>query len=97
MSALHPDPAIRPFSKSGYEILDDGFDRGEVMIWSVAPTQPQRGDLLLIERGGRPYDLTIAEVRAGTKVRTQSVGRDAQKAPVLAGVDERPHEAARAD
>ncbi|HSV03383.1 MAG TPA: hypothetical protein VLI41_09270 [Phenylobacterium sp.] len=63
MSALRPDGAIRPFSKSGYEILDDNIERGELVIWSVSPTKPRIGDSLLIESGGRPYDAAVGEVR----------------------------------
>lgn len=63
MSALHPDGASRPFSKSGYEILDEGFDRGEVVIWSVSPMTPRAGDTFLIERKGRSYDVSVDEIR----------------------------------
>jgi hypothetical protein len=60
MSAL----AIRPFNTSGYEILDGGIGRGEVVIWSVAPLRPRIGDEMLIESGGRPYDVAIDEIRS---------------------------------
>lgn len=63
MSARHPEGAIRPFNKSGYEILDDAFEAGEVVIWSVSATRPRAGDVLLIERGGRPYDIAVEEIR----------------------------------
>lgn len=63
MSGLHPDGALRPFSKSGYEILDEGVGRGELVIWSISPTTPRVGDTLLIESGGRPYDAAVDEVR----------------------------------
>ncbi|WP_297694253.1 hypothetical protein [Phenylobacterium sp.] len=64
MSVLHPDGALRPFNKSGYEILDDGVERGELVIWSVNPVQPRVGDTLLIESGGLPYDAAVDEVRS---------------------------------
>jgi hypothetical protein len=56
--------AIRPFNASGYEILDDGIGRGEVVIWSVAPVRPRIGDEMLIESGGRSYDVAIEEIRS---------------------------------
>jgi hypothetical protein len=55
--------AIRPFNDSGYEILDDGLARGEVVIWSKDPTIPRLGDELLIESHGRAYDVAIRELR----------------------------------
>ena len=54
--------ALRPFSDSGYEILDEAITAGEVTIWSVAPLMPKPGDLLLIESRGRPYDATVEDV-----------------------------------
>jgi hypothetical protein len=57
------DLAIRPFNASGYEILDDGIGRGEVVIWSKDPTVPRLGDELLIESRGRAYDVAIRELR----------------------------------
>lgn len=57
------DLALRPFNTSGYEILDDGIARGEVVIWSVAPVRPRIGDEMLVESGGRPYDVAIEEIR----------------------------------
>ena len=55
--------AIRPFNDSGYEILDDGIGRGEVVIWSRRPVTPRIGDEFLIESGGRPYDVAVEEIR----------------------------------
>ena len=60
MSAL----ATRPFDSSGYEILDDGIAQGELVIWSVNPVRPRIGDELLIESGGRAYDVAIEEIRS---------------------------------
>lgn len=57
------DLAIRPFSDSGYEILDSGIDRGELVIWSKHPLKPRIGDELLVESGGRPYDVAVHEIR----------------------------------
>ena len=56
------DLALRPFSDSGYEILDDGIGRGEVVIWSVDPLVPRLGDEFLIESGGRAYDAVVREL-----------------------------------
>jgi hypothetical protein len=53
------DLALRPFNASGYEILDDGIARGEVMIWSVDPVTPRLADEFLIESGGRAYDVAV--------------------------------------
>jgi hypothetical protein len=53
------DLALRPFNTSGYEILDDGIARGEVVIWSAHPVTPRLGDELLIESGGRLYDAAV--------------------------------------
>jgi hypothetical protein len=53
---------VRRFSRSGYEILADGIGRGEVVIWSVDPVTPKLGDLLLIESGGRPYDVIVEQL-----------------------------------
>jgi hypothetical protein len=55
MGDLH----LRPFNASGYEILDDGIARGEVVIWSVDPLVPQIGDEFLIESGRRLYDAAV--------------------------------------
>jgi len=46
---------LRPFNRSGFEILDDGIGRGEVVIWSVDPVCPRQGDVYLIESDGRRH------------------------------------------
>lgn len=61
MGAARPEGAIRPFSKSGYEILDDGVSR-ELVIWSIDPTAPRLGDVFLVEREGRTFDAAVAEL-----------------------------------
>ena len=53
---------LRAFNASGYEILDDDIALGRVVIWSVAPTRPRIGDVLLIESDGRPYDAAVEEL-----------------------------------
>jgi hypothetical protein len=59
-----PEPAIRPFNLSGYEILDGGFcTTGKVVIWSKAPAVPSLGDYFTIDRRGAIHDLAVAEVR----------------------------------
>jgi hypothetical protein len=68
--------AVRPFSDSGYEILDDDIARGEVVIWSVDPVTPQLGDTFLIECDGRPYDVEVVELvtfRGGWSAKGQVV------------------------
>lgn len=57
------DPGLRPFSQSGYEILDEDLaSRGLVVIWSVSTVVPQEGDLFTVESGGRMYDVTVDEL-----------------------------------
>lgn len=50
---------LRSFNPSGYEILDDGIGRGQVVIWSTAKVTPRLGDSFLIESRGRPYDAVV--------------------------------------
>lgn len=50
---------FRSFNPSGYEILDDQIELGRVAIWSVHKVTPRLGDVLLVERDGRAYDVTI--------------------------------------
>ncbi|MDB5419098.1 MAG: hypothetical protein JWP50_2517 [Phenylobacterium sp.] len=74
------DAGLRPFSDSGYEILDDGIGRGEVVIWSVDPVAPRLGDEFLIECDGRAYDaeveqLTVVKGGWSAKCRAAPVGR----------------------
>ncbi|MDB5495640.1 MAG: hypothetical protein JWP86_2977 [Phenylobacterium sp.] len=65
MAELTPKTAIRPFNPSGYEILDANLAaNGEVVIWSVSPLKPRIGDLLLIESGGRLYDVAVEALAA---------------------------------
>jgi hypothetical protein len=71
---------LRPFNRSGFEILDDGIGRGEVVIWSVDPVCPRQGDVYLIESDGRPYDVTVEEltrVKGGwsAKCRVERIAR----------------------
>jgi len=54
--------AIRPFSDSGYEILDDEIARGQVVIWSVHRLTPRLGDSFLIESDGEFYDVAVVEL-----------------------------------
>jgi hypothetical protein len=66
MSGPGPDPrgGLRPFSISGYEILDDEFRvTGEVAIWSRSPLPPRVGELLNIETAGVLHELEVGEVR----------------------------------
>jgi hypothetical protein len=54
------DPDLKPFSESGYEILDqDLAARGVVMIWSVDPLTPRLGDLYTIESQGRVHEVAV--------------------------------------
>ena len=49
MPQLKTDPALRPFSETGYEILDEELEtRREVAIWSVDPLTPKLGDLFTV-------------------------------------------------
>ncbi len=57
------DPGLRPFSHTGYEILDeDLLTRGEVTIWSVAPLAPRLGDTFTIESAGRVHEVAVDEL-----------------------------------
>jgi hypothetical protein len=74
------DAALRPFSDSGYEILDDAIGRGEVVIWSIDPVTPRLGDLFLIDCDGRAYDaaveqLTVVKGGWSARCRAAPVGR----------------------
>jgi hypothetical protein len=60
---LRNEAGLRPFSDSGYEILDDELaTRKEVAIWSVNPVTPRLGDLFLVESGGRTHDVAVIEL-----------------------------------
>jgi hypothetical protein len=64
-----PDPrgGLRPFSISGYEILDDEFRvTGEVEIWSRSLLPLRVGERLNIETAGELNELEVAEVRTFT-------------------------------
>lgn len=74
------DAALRPFSHSGYEILDDAIGRGEVVIWSIDPVTPRLGDLFLLDRDGCAYDaaveqLTVMKGGWSARCRTAPVSR----------------------
>jgi hypothetical protein len=61
---LRHDAGLRPFSDSGYEILDGELaTRREVTIWSVNPVTPRLGALFLVESGGRMHDVAVIELR----------------------------------
>ena len=54
---------LRPFSESGYEILDDELEsRREVTIWSVDPLVPRIGDLFIVEYEGLVHDVVVIEL-----------------------------------
>jgi hypothetical protein len=60
---LRNEAGLRPFSDSGYEILDDELaTRNEVAIWSVNPMTPRLGDLFLVESGGRMHDVAVIKL-----------------------------------
>jgi hypothetical protein len=55
-----PQERIRPFSRTGYEILDEDLATlGEVTIWSVDPLVPRLGDLFNIEADGEVHELAV--------------------------------------
>jgi hypothetical protein len=59
MTAIR-DPDLKPFSDSGYEILDqDLATHGVVAIWSVDPLTPRLGDLYTIESQGRVHEVAV--------------------------------------
>jgi hypothetical protein len=54
---------LRPFSESGYEILDEDLKtRGEVVIWSVAPVVPRLGDTFLVDSFGETHEVAVYEI-----------------------------------
>jgi hypothetical protein len=57
-----PATALRPFSDSGYEIIDDDIAGGQVVIWSVDPVVPRLGDTFVIASGGGHYDVVVLEL-----------------------------------
>ena len=63
MPQLRTDPALRPFSETGYEILDDDLEsRREVTIWSVDPLTPRLGDLFTIECRGVVHEVAVVQL-----------------------------------
>jgi hypothetical protein len=69
---------LRPFSESGYEILDeDLLTRGVVVIWSVDPLPPRLGDPFTIESGGAVHEVVVDELttfRGGWSARCKLYG-----------------------
>ena len=77
MSPLRND-ALRAFSSSGYEILDDELAaRREVTIWSVNPLVPLIGDVFIVESCGVTHDVVVIELttfrNGGWSARTRVV------------------------
>ncbi|MGA0608521.1 hypothetical protein ACO2Q0_21215 [Phenylobacterium sp. VNQ135] len=63
MPRVTTDPALRPFSESGYEILDEELDtRREVAIWSVDPLTPRLGDLFTVESRGVVHEIAVVQL-----------------------------------
>jgi len=57
------DAGLRPFNRSGYEILDeDLLTKGEVVLWSVDPLPPDLGELYTIESEGKVHEVEVEEV-----------------------------------
>jgi len=57
------DAGLRPFSESGYEILDENLAlHGQAVIWSVDPLVPRLGDLFLVESAGRTHEVEVVEL-----------------------------------
>ena len=55
-----PQERIRPFSRTGYEILDEHLATlGEVTIWSVDPLIPRLDDRFTIENGGCIHEIAV--------------------------------------
>ena len=63
MASLDVDPDLRPFSESGYEVLDEELDtRREVAIWSVDPMAPRLGDLFTVESRGVVHEVAVVQI-----------------------------------
>ena len=63
MPQLRTDPALRPFSETGYEILDEELEtRREVAIWSVDPLTPKLGDLFTVESHGVIHEVAVVQL-----------------------------------
>jgi hypothetical protein len=64
MTPWAPEAGLRPFSQSGYEILDeDLIATGEVVIWSVDPLPPRIGDLFLVQSRGATHEVQVAALK----------------------------------
>ena len=63
MASLDIDPGLRPFSESGYEVLDEELDtRREVAIWSVDPLAPRLGDVFTVESRGVVHEVAVVQL-----------------------------------
>ena len=63
MPSLDIDPGLRPFSESGYEVLDEELDtRREVAIWSVDPLVPRLGDVFTVESRGVVHEVAVVQL-----------------------------------
>jgi hypothetical protein len=57
------EPGLRPFSESGYEILDDDLlTEGRLVIWSVDPLPPRIGDLFTVESHGAVHEVEVVQL-----------------------------------
>jgi hypothetical protein len=59
MASLDIDPGLKPFSESGYEVLDT---RREVAIWSVDPLAPRLGDVFTVESRGVVHEVAVVQL-----------------------------------
>jgi hypothetical protein len=65
MTLFAADTGLRPFSPTGFEILDEDFTRtGAVVIWGKAARPPRLGDRFNIETGGAVHELAVEEIRS---------------------------------
>ena len=63
MASLDIDPGLRPFSESGYEVLDEELDtRREVAIWSMDPLAPRLGDVFTVESRGVVHEVAVVQL-----------------------------------
>lgn len=63
MGSPHIDPDLRPFSESGYQILDKGLDtRREVAISAADPLAPRLGDLFTVESRGVVHEVAVIQL-----------------------------------
>jgi hypothetical protein len=57
------DAGLKPFSQTGYEILDDDLEiRREVTIWSVNPLIPRLGDIFIVDADRVTHDVAVIEI-----------------------------------